>query len=181
MWGGCLMDWSSISAVASAGIALVAVLLSIFLYRSTRRADDKRGREQRMPVLVPYLMANGTIEVTNVGTGPAMNIFLAIWESPDPDRRIPLDVADAVGGTWFNPVHLRQIPAGGMQVIPAEYRARKPDNVRSYGIAYTDPFMFRYFTKTSDRGTMVREGTEFPQWPDDTPYPEWLPGASRWP
>jgi hypothetical protein len=94
------MDWSSISAVASASIALVAVALSVAFYWSTRCAEDKRGREQRMPVLVPYILPDGAIEVTNIGSGPAMNIFLASWESSDSARRISLDDARAVGGTW---------------------------------------------------------------------------------
>lgn len=175
------MDWSSIASIASAVIALAAVVLSIALYAAARRAEDKRARDQRMPVLVSFVADDLTVLVTNVGAGPAMNVFFATWEPQVDGERIPLHCDDP-GGTWINPVHVAPLPVGGSQSIPPAYLTAKSRGARSFGIQYTDPFGFAYTTRISDEGTIVCAGSSLPTWPArDVPYPQELPAGSRWP
>ena len=177
------MEWSSVSAVASACIAFAAVVLSVAFYRATQRAEDKRERNQRMPVLVVYVTPDRAIVVSNIGTGPALNVFLAGWESTSTsEESLPLEPGDTSGGTWFNPVHLRPIPVGGEETIPPQYLTKLSAGLGGVGIAYTDPFRFAYFTKMSEYGTIVCVGQYFPAWSAaQAPYPIQLPASGRWP
>ncbi|MFJ1758668.1 hypothetical protein ACIOD2_00020 [Amycolatopsis sp. NPDC088138] len=172
------MAWSSLSAVASAVIALVAVVVNVALFRTARRAEDERARQQRMPVLVSFGESDGGIRVTNVGWGPALNVFMASWRSDDCEQRIPLAADADVGGNWFHPVHLQPVPVGGVERIPAVYRTTMVPGVTSFGIIYTDQNGQHYTTTVSDEGTIVRRGNLLPPWPGiKIPYPGELHGA----
>ncbi|WP_372672513.1 hypothetical protein [Amycolatopsis kentuckyensis] len=138
------MNWSSVSAVASACIALAAVVLNVVLFRMARRAERDRARQQRMPVLVAFREPDGTIRVVNVGWGPATNVFAAGRKS----------------GGWADPLHLTPIPAGGEEVLPAGYGR----GVAVFGFSYTDPLGAPYSTKIGDAGTEVTPGRILPAW-----------------
>ncbi|MEV6641730.1 hypothetical protein [Amycolatopsis sp. NPDC051371] len=159
------MSWSSVSAVASACIALAAVVLNAVLFRMARAAEKDRARQQRMPVLVSFRDDDGSIRVSNVGWGPATNVFFASWG----------------GSCYFNPLHLTPIPAGGAEVIPAEYGNVKSAEVGRFGMSYTDPLGTPYSTKISNEGSEVVQARILPEWPGlAIPYPGSLPGQKNW-
>jgi hypothetical protein len=161
------VNWSSVSAVASACIALAAVLLNVVLFRMARQAERDRARQQRMPVLVALRERDGSIRVSNVGWGPATNVFFASLEPGS--------------GAWFNPLHLPPIPVGGAEVVPAEYGNVKSAGVGDFGISYTDPFNAPYSTKTGDGGSEVLQTRVLPTWPGlRIPYPGELPRDRSW-
>jgi hypothetical protein len=176
------MNWSSVSAVASACIALTAVVLNVVLYRMARKAEKEHARQQRMPVLVAFRAFDGPIRVSNVGWGPATNVFFASWEPRTAGWSLPLDAGSGPGeGVWFNPLHLRPIPVGGSETIPAEYSRQKSPGVAAFGISYTDPFGFPYSTKISNEGSVVVQVRVLPAWSHlEIPYPHDLPAWRRW-
>ncbi|MET8849614.1 hypothetical protein [Amycolatopsis sp. NPDC004625] len=161
------MNWSSVSAVASATIALAAVVVNVLLFRMARRAERDRARQQRMPVLVAFREHDGVIRVSNVGWGPATNVFFASLEPAT--------------GAWFNPLHLPPIPVGGTEVIPAEYGNVKSAGVERFAISYTDPLKAPYSTRTGDDGSEVLPSRVLPDWAGlRIPYPGQLPPDRTW-
>ena len=171
------MIWTS---VASAVIAVVAVVTSVVIYRKAQAGEAVRERRRRMPVLTGTI-PDQQIVVTNAGTGPALNVFL-VRGDPGDDDRIALTKEQPAATTWFNPVHLMPIPAGGQVTLPRVYlKWTSLDPWAGCAIVYTDAFGFGYTTLANGTGSRVHEGTPAFAWdPAKVPYPGELTGERRW-
>jgi hypothetical protein len=140
-------------------ISVVAVLVSVgslvLAYASDRRSQ--------MPVL-QFIWQPGAQDLSdtprwwlvNVGTGPAMNVVVASALRSGLGRGLGRE-------TWYNPVLVPSIPAGGRLMLTWLNAQRGAGG--ALGASYTDVHRFFYTTKCGDDVSMFLIGLHLPRWP----------------
>lgn len=139
-------------------ISVLAVLVSLgsllLAYASDRRSQ--------MPVLqFMWESDQGTTGeskwwLVNVGAGPATNVVVA--------QALRTGLARGLAGeTWFNPVLVPSIPAGGKLALLWLGGTQGLDC--GLGASYTDVHRFFYTTKCGDDVSMFHVGLHLPRWP----------------
>ncbi|MEW1861917.1 hypothetical protein OG896_02935 [Streptomyces sp. NBC_00669] len=139
-------------------ISVLAVLVSLgslFLaYASDRRSE--------MPVLqFMWESGQGTTGepkwwLVNVGAGPATNVVVAQSLRTGLGRGLAHE-------TWFNPVLVPSIPAGGRLALAWLGSTQGLDC--GLGASCTDVHRFFYTTKCGDDVSMFHVGLHLPRWP----------------
>jgi hypothetical protein len=144
---------ANLLSAAAIAISLVSFVIN-FLSSS---AADRRGR---MPVLVLKRLPSDEkgishVLLTNVGTGPALNIIFGLAE--EAENAGPKQLRRRVRGRWFSPLHLFPIPPGG------ELDVAHPETSNVMGATYKDALGSRYTVKASQYGTRIHEGRHLPK------------------
>ncbi|MEU6084535.1 hypothetical protein [Streptomyces sp. NPDC047108] len=139
-------------------ISVLAVLVSlgslVVAYASSRRSH--------MPVL-QFMWESGQGGsgepkwwLVNVGTGPATNIVVA--------QTVRTSLKKGLGSeTWFNPVLVPSVPAGGKLALTWLGGTMGLDC--GLGASYTDIERYFYTTKCGDDVSMFFIGLHLPRWP----------------
>ncbi|MFE3633169.1 hypothetical protein [Streptomyces sp. NPDC059168] len=139
-------------------LSVLAVLISlgslVVAYASNRRSH--------MPVLQFMWESSqaGSGEpkwwLVNVGTGPATNVVVA--------QALRTSLKRGLGGeTWYNPVLVPSIPAGGRLALTWLGGTMGLDC--GLGVSYTDVERYFYTTKCGDDVSMFFIGLHLPRWP----------------
>ena len=124
----------------------IALILSFLSFRLTAVRSVK-------PVLTVSYRGESGWFLENVGTGPALNVVVAVKGD----------------GDWFLPV--RVLPLGpGQQLI---LRWLKETNIKTIGATYADIDGRRYTSLTSEDLTTTKTGGLLPNWPESEIHKEW--------
>lgn len=143
-------------AVVISIVAIAISLVSFFINLQASKSAERRGR---MPVLVVTRLDNDEaglahILLSNVGSGPALNIIFGLAEEAEEVGSQQLH--KGVSERWYSPLHLFPIPPGGKLDVS------HPQSSNVLGATYTDALGHPYTVKTSQYGTRVLEGRHFP-------------------
>lgn len=166
---------------ATATLAGIAILVSLFSFGINWRAARRAEERTRAPVLVTRRNANGIV-VENVGRGPALNVILAqLDESAEGGEGVSPLLAPAEN--WISPIHLVPIAAGDTAEC---FVGATRDFI---GVCYTDFLGKEYTTTSGPTGMKIREGPKvrhweftrkFPPFPEDVLEEGRSAGKDRW-
>jgi hypothetical protein len=150
--------------MAATIIAVVSILVAVTTFALTYLASVRAERRGRMPVLVLLPDEHGW-RLENIGGGPALNIVIAQGCGPSETDGLIQLLSDAIdrdglaqGEHWFNPIHLRPMPAGGSQLVPFAF------STTGVGVSFTDALGSAYTLRTSRSGSLLMERRGIPEW-----------------
>jgi hypothetical protein len=154
------MDAADVVAIVTAVATVFTVGISIFSLQTARTADRtarNADRHERMPVLISPRKSRTTIDVRNVGRGPAINIALAKGgeELAARDAR-SISFDELLRTSWSDHKHLQPME-------PGEKRQYEWVIHSVAGLSYTDALGHPYTTLLSEFGTHVFEGNAMPE------------------
>jgi hypothetical protein len=147
-------------------ISVGAILISVATFWLTKRSSDTAERRTRMPIVVIFPDTDSWAwRLENIGKGAALNLVIA---QGCRDGGMPITLNDddvgvdgrAPGEHWCNPIHLRPMSAGGVQIVPW------PFEDTGVGIGFTDALGREYTVRTCTSGSSLFERRGMPAWPE---------------
>jgi len=136
--------WVSLTALT---LSVIATVTSIYFSQASLRTSVQ-------PTLVFVLSGDSGWSIRNVGSGPALNVVLAV----EPDS----------GAGWQRPTQLYPIPAGERVRLP--WVGLNPDRL---GAVYSDAHNRAYTSIVDDDITEIMPGSRLRQWPRSDVRRDW--------
>src|SRR2546426_2071346 len=130
--------WISLAALT---LSVIATVASIYFSGASLRTTV-------LPTLVFVYSPDSGWAVKNVGSGPALNVVLAV----EPTR----------GAGWQSPTQLYPIPTAGQVWLPWVGH-----NPKRLGVTYTDSQNRTYTSIVDNDLTVITRGSQLPNWPRD--------------